>query len=395
MTINLPCSSTPRVSIIIPASSRLDLLLACLGSIARFGPASLPYETIVVLDQANEATKAELKKAVTGIEVLASRVKIGLAAAGNYGRSLARGELLVLLHDDAEIEPGWLEALVQAADEYPEAGAVGSKVLYPDGRLQAVGMIIWRDGSTSPPWVGEVPPASAFPDLRPVDQLGSCSILVRANAWDAVGGLDENFFPVYYVDVDLSMALHQLGLFGLYQPASCVHHQQGASNPARFRSFLIGRNRIIFVEKWGSALNEFAPRAHDSQDAVDQALARAKAFAERCRQRGPLTIHARPPQPIDPTAKESHYLEKGLKVQREYVDHLNRTIDDYVADRDRWQARCLVGEQELTETLAVRDRELTELRARIAAMETIQGDGWGICRWFEPLLQRLRRPPLT
>lgn len=356
MTINIPRSPTPRVSIIVPASSRLDMVLACLGSLARFGPTAIPYETIVVLDQSDEATKAQLDKAVTGVQVVASRVNIGLAAAGNYGRSLARGELLVLLHDDAEIEPGWLEALVQAADEYPEAGAVGSKVLFPDGRLQAVGMIIWLDGSTSPPWVGEVPSASAFSDLRPVDQLGSCSILVRAGAWDAVGGLDELFFPVYYVDVDLSMALHHLGLFALYQPASRIRHQQGASNPARFRSFLIRRNRLLFVEKWGSALSEFAPPNYQSQDAIDNALARAKAFAERCRQRGPLTLPARPPQPPDLVAKESHYLEKGLKVQREYVDYLSRTIDE---------------------------------------AEAIKRDGWGIYRRLELLLRHLRRPPLT
>jgi hypothetical protein len=288
-------------------------------------------------------------------------------------------------------------------------------------------MIIWRDGSTSPPWVGEVPPAAAFPDLRPVDQLGSCSILVRASAWDAVGGLDEFFFPVYYVDVDLSMALHHLGLFALYQPASCVRHHQGASNPARFRSFLIRRNRLIFVEKWGSALSEFAPRTYDSQTTIDEPLARAKAFAERCRQRGPLTLSAHPPQPIDPLAKESYYLEKALKVQREYVDYLLRTTDEFVADRDRWQARCLSREQELTDVLADRDRwqarclareqefpealaardrefaelltarerELAEVRTRIAAMEAVQRDGWGIYRRLDPLLRRFRLPPLT
>ena len=324
MTINIPCSSTPRVSIIIPASSRLDLLQECLGSLARFGPARLPYETIIVLNEADETTKAALEKTVTGVQVAASRINMGLAGAGNCGRSLARGEFLVLLHDDAEIEPGWLEALVKAADEHPEAGAVGSKVLYPDGRLQAAGMIVWRDGSTSPPWTGEVPPASSFEALRPVDQLGSCSILVRASAWDAVGGLDERFFPLYYVDVDLSMALHQLGLVALYQPASCVRHHQGASSAPRFRSFLLERNRRLFREKWASALGEFAPPAHHSQIAVEQALARAEAFAETCRRREPLTIRAHPPQRLDLIAKESLYLEQGLKVQREYADHLSR-----------------------------------------------------------------------
>jgi GT2 family glycosyltransferase len=382
MTIDIPRSSTPRVSIIIPASSRLDLLRECLGSLARFGPAGLRYETIVVLNEADETTKAQLNKTVTGVQVVASRVNMGLAAAGNCGRSLARGELLVLLHDDAEIEPGWLEALVQAADEHPEAGAVGSKVFFPDGRLQAAGMIVWRDGSTSPPWVGEVPPASAFPELRPVDQLASCSILVRAGAWDAVGGLDERFFPLYYVDIDLSMALHRLGLVRLYQPASRIRHHQGASSTPRFRSFLIQRNRRLFAEKWGSALSEFAPPGRDSQTAVEQALARAEAFAEACRHREPLTIRARPPQVLDPVAKESLYVEKGRKVQREYVDYLSGALDKAVGERDAWRERCLAREDKLRE-LRARVRSLSALDSADAAVKAdliVIQESYDICK---------------
>ena len=80
---------------------------------------------------------------------VASPANLGMAGAGNRGRSRARGEFLVTLHDDAEVEPGWLAALVQAADAHPEAGAIGSKILGFDGRLQAAGFIIWRNGRTS------------------------------------------------------------------------------------------------------------------------------------------------------------------------------------------------------------------------------------------------------
>ena len=95
------------------------------------------------------AVEAELRDAVKGVEVIASTVNLGLSGALNRGRSLARGEFLVTLHDDAEVETGWLEALVESARTHPEAGAVGGKVLFPDGRLQNAGMILWRDGITS------------------------------------------------------------------------------------------------------------------------------------------------------------------------------------------------------------------------------------------------------
>ena len=74
--------------------------------------------------------------------------------------------------------------------------------------------------------------------------------MVRAAAWDAVGGLEEKLYPVYYVDVDLSMALRKLGFVVYYQPASRIRHHQGASGNLRFRAFANQRNRQVFVEKW-------------------------------------------------------------------------------------------------------------------------------------------------
>ena len=181
-SIHLPEAGAPRVSVIIQAAAEPEMLLACLRSLARNGPRDIPFEVIVVLNAAPAGTAAALQESVTGARVAGSPVNLGLAGAGNRGRDLARGDLLVLLHDDAEIEPGWLEALVATADAHPEAGAVGGKVLFPDGRLQNAGMILWQDGTTSQPWTGEAPAPSAFDTLRAVDYCGTSSLLVRAAA---------------------------------------------------------------------------------------------------------------------------------------------------------------------------------------------------------------------
>ena len=258
--IDLPTYAAPRVSVIIPAASTPELLGACLDSLARFGSRHIPFETIVVLNEASRDVEAGLRETVTGVEVVASNVNLGMAGSGNRGRSLARGEFLVTLHDDAEIEPGWLEALVETADAHPEAGAIGGKAILPDGRLQHAGFILWRDASVSPPWVGQAPAPTAFDRLRPVDFCGSSSLLVRATAWDAVGGLDERFYPAYYVDTDLCMALRQHRFIVLYQPASRIRHHQSASTTPRFREFVIQRNRQLFLEKWGAALGDQEPR---------------------------------------------------------------------------------------------------------------------------------------
>ena len=116
MNIALVRSDNPRVSIIIPSSIRTDLLYGCLHSLVRFGPREIPYETIVVLNEVDASVEAELRETVSGVEFTSSPVNLGLAGAGNRGRSLARGEFLLLLHDDAEVLPGWLEPLVETAD---------------------------------------------------------------------------------------------------------------------------------------------------------------------------------------------------------------------------------------------------------------------------------------
>ena len=157
-------SAVTRVPIIIPATSTRALLQACLRSLAFHCPAEIAYEIIVVLNEsdADEGIAHEFPD----VTFVASPVNLGVAGAGNRARALARGELLVLLHDDAEVEAGWLEALVRTVESYPEVGAVGSKVLHPDGRLQSAGMILWRDAATSPPWVGDEPDVDAFPECR-------------------------------------------------------------------------------------------------------------------------------------------------------------------------------------------------------------------------------------
>jgi GT2 family glycosyltransferase len=338
MDISLLYSPAPRVSIIIPASSTLDLLLACLRSLARFVPSGIPHETIVLLNESDEDAAARLRARVAGAQVVASRANLGLAGAGNYGRHLARGDLLVLLHDDAEVSPGWLEALVETADAHPEAGAIGGKVLFPDGRMQDAGMILWRDATTSAPWIGDAPSPNAFDQLRAVDYCGTSSLLVRASAWDAVGGLDERYYPVYYVDVDLGMALRRIGHIVLYQPTSVIRHHRGGSRSIRFRGFVTERNRRIFLEKWGPQLQAYEPPPEqNAPEAIDRALARAAAVAARCRET-PAGDLAQAGSPFDPAAQENRHLAYARDLQRDYAAHLTDLLDQSGAELARLRA---------------------------------------------------------
>ena len=282
--------------------------------------------------------------------MVASTVNLGLSGALNRGRSLARGEFLVTLHDDAEIETGWLEALVEGAEAHPEAGAVGGKVLFPDGRLQHAGMILWRDGITSPPWAGQRPPPTAFDRMRPVDYCGTSSLLVRTAALDAIGGFDERFYPGYYVDVNLSMALRQLGFIVLYQPKSRIRHHLGSSTSPRFRNFIAGRNHLLFLEKWGIALEAHEPPGREDPAAIQRALARAEAFAQAVRLRGPPALdELSKPNSFDPVLQERQHLEKIRALQKAYVIHLTERIDAAELERAAQEIKLVEFQRELAQ----------------------------------------------
>jgi len=325
--IHIPRSEAPRVSIVVPSAGDQDLLFACLRSLERHLPASIPTETIVVLDGAPVGAAERVEAAAPGARVVASSVRLGLARSGNRGRRVARGELLALLHDDSEIEAGWLEALVAAADAHPEAGAVGGLVLFPDGTLQGAGGIFWRDGVTSPTWAGARPRPDAFDRPRAVDFCGSNALLVRAAAWDAAGGLDERFFPAYFVDADLAMGLREAGWSVLFEPRARNRHWQGASSRKQFRAWVSSRNRSAFLAKWGEAIAAQEPWDGGSPESVARALARVEKRAARLAS-GPRRTAAPPAwagasDPVD----ERRALEQDLALHREYARSLEADSD--------------------------------------------------------------------
>lgn len=275
--IELPVAEAPRASVLIPATASHALLVACLSSMARHLPA-VPFETIVVLNDAMADDVDALADAVRGVNVLWSPVNLGLAGAANRARRAARGELLVLLHDDAEVEAGWLDALVAAADRHPRAGAIGSKVLNFDGSLQFAGAVLHDDASTTPVWGdGPPPPADEYDVVREVDYCGTSSLLVRASMWDCIGGLDERYYPVYYADVDLATAIRAHGGTVLVEPASRIRHHRGASTTATLKAFVAERNRGRYVDKWRAA--ECPAPVVAPSDAAQERMARTEARA--------------------------------------------------------------------------------------------------------------------
>jgi len=298
--IALPAPRRPRASVIIAAGARGPLLERCLERLADVASGTVPFETIVFLDGAGEEQAERLRARVTGALIEASRVELGLAGALNRARARARGEFLVSLHDDAEVEPGWLEALVAAADAEPQVGAVGSLVLHMDGRVQAAGMELMPEGVTRPAWGRSV---RDLDRVHLVDQCGSSSLLIRASTWDEVGGADERLYPLYYVDVDLCVAILARGQRVLLEPRSVIRHHQGASTDRAFARFVNRRNREIFRAKWGDLIRTHTPGSGAIEVPAGRDLPR-----QEC-------------EP-DPDLQERTQLERALDTTRAYAASL-------------------------------------------------------------------------
>ncbi|TLD69797.1 glycosyltransferase family 2 protein [Phragmitibacter flavus] len=257
--ITFPPSASPRVSILIPTTSRADRLQRCLEALRENISTDISYEVVLMLNAAQQDVVDFAQNCVRGVVIARSSVNLGVAGGNNRARKHASGEFLVLLHDDTEVRSGWLESLVEVADRHPEAGIVGSRIFNPDGTLQAEGWVLWQNAQTTPPWGDGPPEASRSDDLRAVDYTPTCSLLARASTWDAVGGLDENIYPAYFVDVDFCLTVRSHGWTVLCQPRSQLMHHRGSSSKREFREFMALRNREYFVKKWSHVLASQLP----------------------------------------------------------------------------------------------------------------------------------------
>jgi GT2 family glycosyltransferase len=236
----------PPLSIVIPTHDTRELTLACLAALFR---QDLPeIEAIVVDDGSSDGTAEAIAALHPAVRVLRGERDepdtpgnrpAGFTRSANRGLRAARGEILLLLNSDTEVDPGGLAALLSAFAADPKLGGAGGTLRYPDGRAQwsggAAPSLLWLFGLTSglPALLGRLP---LYRRLRPpsgtgsgpVDWVTGAALGLRRAALAFPEPLDERF-RFYGQDLDLCLRLATDGWRVAVVPDFRVMHHHGAT----------------------------------------------------------------------------------------------------------------------------------------------------------------------
>lgn len=253
----------PRVSVVIPTRDGAELLRVALDGL--FGATAYPDIEIVVVD--NDSRQAETTSLLARyrgdrrFRVIEAPGPFNFSDLSNRGAAASSGSVLLFLNNDVEvIEPDWLRELVTLAVR-PEIGAVGAKLLYPDGTLQHGGVVL-RIGSVAGHAqlgleAGEPGYFGRMQQTREVSAVTAACLAIRRSVFEEVGGFDAEALKIAYNDVDLCLKLRRAGYRNLWTPfARLIHHESKSRGPedSPEKAARLRQEAVVMQTRWGSEL---------------------------------------------------------------------------------------------------------------------------------------------
>ena len=248
-----PKFDEPVVSIITLTFNKAEFTYQYLESI--IAHTDIPYELIIVDNCSHDETTSLLDR-LENVTIIKNNENLGFIKGCNQGASKARGKYLLFLNNDINVTPGWLSKLVKTIENYPKCGAVGCKLIWPNGKLQEAGSIIWSDGSALGYGREGDPMHPEYSYLREVDYCSGACLLVRKDIFQQLGLFDERYIPAYYEDSDLCIGIWGLGYKVVFQPEVVVFHNEFTSSSFNKATALMVANQSKFVAKRKDALRD-------------------------------------------------------------------------------------------------------------------------------------------
>jgi GT2 family glycosyltransferase len=246
-SVEFPRHENPATSIVLVLYNRAELTLQCLYSILRTNNPA--YEVIIVNNASTDDT-GKLLKRIKGARIVENEENIHYLRACNQAAGLARGEYLLLLNNDSQLQGDSISTAVETLNSADDIGGVGGKVILPNGTLQEAGSIIWRDGSCLGYGRGDSPFAPAYMFRRDVDYCSAVFFLTRRELFLQENGFDEAYAPAYYEETDYCVRLWKRGLRVVYDPRVAVLHYEFASSSSDADAIeLQSRHRRVFQKK--------------------------------------------------------------------------------------------------------------------------------------------------
>ncbi len=283
----------PLVSIIIPLFNQYLYTQACLESL-KCAANSVSFELILVDDCSTDKT-TELLAACSGVTQLRNETNLGFIGSCNRGAATANGEYLLFLNNDTQVSDNWLDTLLATFTEFPQAGIVGSRLVYPDGSLQESGGIIFNDASGWNYGRNQNADDPRYLFVREVDYVSGAALMIGAEMFQQLGGFDDHYAPAYYEDTDLAFKCRKAGYKVLVQPRSTVVHHEGVTsgtdlNQGMKKYQLINHKK--FQQRWSKELKQQPDPIIEPED-----TATVRAAAEHYSERRLLIIDATTPNP--------------------------------------------------------------------------------------------------
>ncbi len=280
-------SVEPLASVIIPNWNGLKFLAPCLDSLTK--QTVEPVEVIIVDNASTDGSQALIRDRYPEVTLIELPENRGFTGACNVGMEAAQAPIVILLNNDTEVEPDWIEQVLAAFDRHPDAGSIASKMLLYDQRdtLHNAGDFYRVDGQAGNRGVWQKDGPEFQQEQAVFSACGGSSAYRRAML-DQIGLLDDAFFFLME-DVDLGWRAQLAGWQCIYAPQAVVYHHLSATGGGKTASYYAGRNtlRVIAKNYPGPLLRKYLPQIARSQ--FRQAFDAIKAWrgeAARARLRG-------------------------------------------------------------------------------------------------------------